>query len=118
MSRFVRVSLLICLALAHSAGQADPAQNPEIEALLQGVGRSDCTFIRNGAEHSAQDAEAHLRMKYRRGKRYVKTAEDFISRIASKSSWTGKPYQVECAAHAPQNTENWLTDRLVALRAQ
>ena len=95
-ARAPSVVLLVGLwAAVGSAGAADRA-DAEIEQILAAVGRSGCTFVRNGTPHSAPDAEDHLRMKFRKGARYVKTAEDFIDRLASASSWTGKPYRVQC----------------------
>jgi hypothetical protein len=88
----------------------------EIEYLVDTIGASDCTFIRNGKRHSAEDAEDHLRMKYRRGKRYAPTAEKFIERLASASSWTKKPYFIECAGEDAVPTGEWLTAHLDASR--
>ena len=56
-------------------------------------------------------------MKYRRGKKYAPTAEKFIERLASKSSWTGKPYQILCPGVPASNSGEWLTSQLEALRA-
>ena len=51
-------------------------------------------FIRNGSEHSATDAEAHLRMKWDRQKDQVRTAEDFIVRCGTQSSQSGQRYEI------------------------
>ncbi len=83
-----------------------------IEHLLVSVGNSGCTFIRNGKEYSSTDAEDHLRMKYRRGKKWATDAEAFIDRLASKSSFSGKPYRIRCGTDAAQLTSDWLTQRL------
>lgn len=84
----------------------------EIEYLVSAVGTSDCTFIRNGKRHTAEAAEDHLRMKYRRGRKYASTAEDFIKYLASASSWTKKPYYIECAGQRAVPTGEWLTEHL------
>ena len=91
---------------------------PEIDFLLTTVGSSDCVFIRNGKRHSAADAEDHLRMKYRRGKRYATTTEDFIERLASKSSMSKKLYHIECPGEPVTPSGEWLTERLVEYRAR
>ncbi len=75
--------------------RADSAET-EINYLIEQVAQSNCTYIRNGDEHDSADAADHLRLKYRRGKRYVDTAEHFIDRLASESSWSGDPYQMRC----------------------
>jgi hypothetical protein len=52
-------------------------------------------FIRNGKAHDASEAAAHLAFKYARAKSRVSTAEDFIKRVASKSSVSGKEYLIQ-----------------------
>ncbi|MCP4301957.1 MAG: DUF5329 domain-containing protein [Gammaproteobacteria bacterium] len=89
----------------------------EIEYLLTTLGTSECTFIRNGKRHNAENAEEHLRMKHRRGKRYVTTAETFIERLASSSSMSKKPYYVECSGDEPVPSGDWLMQRLSEYRA-
>ena len=95
--------------------RADDAAT-EIEFLVSTIGTSDCTFIRNGKRHSAEDAEDHLRMKYRRGKKYATTAEDFIKYLASASSWTKKPYYIECEDQQAVLAGEWLTAHLDGYR--
>ena len=80
-------------------------------------GESECEFNRNGSLHSAEAAAEHLELKYSRGKRYADSAEAFIERLASKSSWSGKPYQMICDGET-QPAGDWLTATLVALRDQ
>ncbi len=90
----------------------------EIEYLLAALGQSECTFIRNGKEHSPVDAESHLRMKYERGRKYVDSAEQFIDRLASESSWSGKPYYIQCPGEDRQKTVAWLSQRLAQYSAE
>ncbi|MGB0157082.1 MAG: DUF5329 family protein [Luminiphilus sp.] len=89
----------------------------EITALIEAVRESDCEFNRNGSLHSAEAAAEHLELKYSRGKRYADSAEAFIERLASKSSWSGKPYEMICDGET-QPAGDWLTATLVALRDQ
>lgn len=91
-------------------------QNPEIEYLLSSIGSSECVFVRNGSRHSAEKAEEHLRMKYKRGRRHATSTEAFIERLASKSSMTRKLYMMECPGVEPEPTGAWLTQRLEELR--
>ena len=116
-TRFIKLLLLIALF----AGQTTAfAQSPEVEIdyLLTAIGSSDCTFIRNDTRHTAADAEDHLRMKYRKTKRYIDSAEEFITRLASESSWTGKPYAIECTDSGAQSSSDWLSARLTTYRQQ
>jgi hypothetical protein len=57
-----------------------------------------------------------LRLKSRRGKSYYSTSEQFIDRLATESSWTGKPYSVQCPGVAPQSSNQWLHALLDDLR--
>ncbi len=114
MRVIVAFALLICLL--SPGARADEAPT-EIDYLLSTTGSSDCTFIRNGKRHSAQDAEAHLRMKYRRGKRHAPTSEKFIERLASKSSMSKKPYYIECTGEERIAFGQWLMQRLNEYRS-
>lgn len=84
----------------------------EVHYLLQYVATSGATFIRNGDEHSAEDAADHMAMKYRRASRYAKTAEDFIDNLASKSSFSGKAYTVVTADGQNLTSRDWLYSAL------
>ncbi|MEL6446546.1 MAG: DUF5329 domain-containing protein [Pseudomonadota bacterium] len=93
-----------------------PETAAEIEFLISAVGESGCTFVRNGKKHDAQAAEAHLRLKYRRGRKYATTAENFIERLASKSSMSRKAYQMDCPAAPAVASGDWLRARLAEYR--
>lgn len=90
------VIVLLVLSLALTSWADDDTASREIEYLLGFVSASDCTFIRNGSEHDASDAASHLRFKYQRASRHAKTADNFIDRLATKSSFSGKPYRMVC----------------------
>lgn len=83
----------------------------EIDHLLRFIENADCIFIRNGEPHSSQDAGAHIRKKYAHIKRRIKTTEDFIRYAATKSSMSGRPYQVVCSGEKTATAE-WLTREL------
>ena len=91
-------------------------EDPEVVYLLDWVRASDCTFIRNGDSYPAPDAADHLAMKYRRARRWVDSADDFIDRIATGSSMSGDPYQVQCPGETRQPSALWLTSALQAHR--
>jgi hypothetical protein len=110
------IALSIWLALVPSIVQADQTE-AEIDFLLTTIGHSDCVFVRNGKEYDAEDAEAHLRMKYKRGKRYAPTTEKFIERLASQSSMSKKPYFIECANDGRVPSGQWLTNLLNEYRS-
>ena len=104
--RKFQLMLLLCLALAPGA-HADEQMEQEIDHLLDAVAQSQCVFIRNGKEHGPQAAKDHLSLKRRRGKRYYSSADEFVERLASSSSWTGKPYFIRCGAAGEQLASEW-----------
>ena len=115
----MRIVLFTVLALTWVPGigaDSDIETETEIDFLLTTVGDSGCSFLRNGETHSSRDAEAHLRMKYRRGKRYASTTELFIERLASKSSMSKKPYFIECPGDEAVPTGDWLAAQLSDFR--
>lgn len=99
--------LLLCFLLGTPAVADDATMNAEIDYLLNTVASSDCTFIRNGKEHGPEAARDHLNLKRRKGKRYFSTTEEFIERLATSSSWSGKPYHIRCGDGEPQLAKAW-----------
>ena len=111
--------LTLAVALTATAKlHANEASATEIGLLLDFVSTSGCDFIRNNSRHPPQEAADHLQLKYSRGKRYADTTELFIDRLASKSSWTGKPYEVDCKDESPQTAGPWLHRALSDIRGQ
>jgi len=102
-------SLLLTMPCVLSA---EPAPDEEIEYLLETIGASNCTFIRNGTRHTSENAEDHLRMKYRKARRYVANGDEFIDKLAAESSWTGKAYTIDCPATGTETSRKWLSDLL------
>lgn len=105
-------TLALVLCLLPLGAQADDEVPAEIEYLLRSVGSSGCAFIRNGKRYDPRKAEDHLRMKYRRGKRYAATSEKFIERLASASSMSKKLYYIECEDEEMMPSGDWLLKRL------
>lgn len=119
MSRVLTLTLLLVMNLGlpwNAVAEPDQA-DAEIQYLLTFVADSGCTFVRNGDAHDSADAADHLRLKYDRGGRYADTAENFIDRLASGSSWSGKPYTVTCGEVTEPSGE-WLHRALDAYRQQ
>lgn len=112
------IATVLATAQVYAAELTSDAQQ-EIEALLSRLGKSDCKFQRNGKWHDAAEAQAHLRRKldYLVERELVASTEQFIERAASKSSRSGKAYQVQCGKRAPMASGPWLRVQLRALRA-
>ena len=75
-------------------GQNLPAaEKQKIETLIKEVGGlKDAKFIRNGSTYEPATAVRFLRGKWDANKSEVKTARDFIDKVATKSGTSGKPY--------------------------
>lgn len=70
-------------------------EKKKIEYLLDRVSRTPYNFVRNGQEYGGQMAVAHLRLKWFRAIKEVKTAAVFVDKIGSRSSLSGQPYYVK-----------------------
>lgn len=99
---------------------AEPAINVQIEVnfLLGYVDGSGCEFYRNGTWHDSKMAQEHLRDKYRylSARNQIITTEDFIEKVATKSSFTGRAYKVLCGKGAIVSSNQWLRAELVRFR--
>jgi Family of unknown function (DUF5329) len=94
MSRVLAV-LLLSFAVAAHAGDISSAENARIEYLFAAIASlPGAQFIRNGTSYDNKAAIDHLRTKLRFAGSHIKTAEDFIDYCASKSSISGKPYEI------------------------
>lgn len=118
MAGILALAWLLPMAVCDSAHAAPAAANPEIERLLQFVGTANVRFIRNGTEYSSLDAAVHLREKLAKAGNRVKTAEEFIEGIASKSYLSGQPYLVKFSDGHTEPAGTWLRQRLNTNRQQ
>jgi len=114
MKRVLLPLLLFAPLMSSTHAQTDA--EAEITSLIEAVRESGCDFNRNGSLHSAEAAAEHLELKYSRGKPYADSAEAFIERLASKSSWSGKPYEMICDGET-QPAGDWLTVTLAIIRS-
>jgi hypothetical protein len=100
MRRVILIVLAILLvSLSHSdfatATDLSPAEQKKIEVLVSCIEElTDGRFVRNGKDYSAAAAAEFLRRKWQTLRAEVCSAEDFIDRVASSSSTTGKPYLI------------------------
>lgn len=67
----------------------------KIEYLIVFISKQDGAFVRNGSEYTPGQAAEHLRMKWKKGGSAIKTANDFIEKLATNSSMSGKPYLIK-----------------------
>lgn len=108
------VLLLVAPAPAPTPAPASEAQL--IEALIQAVAHlQEAVFIRNGTEHTPQQAADHLRLKWKNAGGRVKTAPDFIRHCATGSSLSGKPYEIRFKDGHTMPARDWLWTELKRL---
>ena len=105
---------------AGSEKKSEEAKKNDLEAtiahLLEHVRTADVVFIRNGKEHSAEDAAKHIEKKYNHYKKKIKTPEDFIEKSATKSMMSGKLYQIRLKDGTVISNKDWLTAELTRYR--
>jgi hypothetical protein len=111
--------MLGALLLAPVARAEPPASvQMEINFLLGYIEGSGCEFYRNGSWYDSKAAQVHIRDKYKyliKGD-LVSTAEQFIDRAATESSFTGLAYEVKCSGGAAMTSKQWLRNELARLR--
>jgi hypothetical protein len=116
----IRPTVFVCslLFVLGGAGKLSAAESLEqtIQYLLDYVGKSNATFIRNGQTHTPAEAMTHIKAKYEHFKAEIKTPEDFIRLSASKSLLSGQPYLVRAGDGKEMRLDTWLTDALKAHR--
>jgi hypothetical protein len=92
---FVGLAFLSFGARLGAATPALMAEEAKINALLERVStQSAVAFVRNGKTYDAATAAKFLRGKWERQKGEVATVQEFITKIASKSSTSGQPYRI------------------------
>ena len=112
---FVIATVLSSLSGACGAAPLpQPQTETEVTHLLEFVQTSPCQFNRNDTWHNGKDARLHLEMKYdslaSRGA--ISKAEDFIDKAASKSSLSGRNYQIRCQDGKIISSAQWLSEEL------
>ena len=101
VTRQFKLILIFAFTLASgglSFVQAQTLPNSEkqkIEALIKQIANlKDAKFVRNGSAYNANSAAVFLRRKWGANESEVKTARDFIDKVASFSGTSGKPYLI------------------------
>jgi hypothetical protein len=84
------------LLMPFGAVAAEPTSEAEkIEALIKHIeGLAEVKFVRNGSPYDAKTAGRFLRAKWDAKQDEIKTAAEFIEKVASMSSTSGKPYLI------------------------
>ena len=106
MKRFI--GLLLVFILGAGVANAMPlTEDQKIKALLSTLDNPGVVFIRNGERHDGAWGKKHLIEKWKGMKEEVKTADDFITKVATSSSQTGRPYQIEAKNGKVKDAAAW-----------
>lgn len=109
------VVLAGALTCTPASATPDARSSAEIDKILTNIASSGCTFIREGKEYTGSDARKHLEFKLDFVRSRIDTTEQFIERLASKSSTTGNPYHIRCGSNDTV-AQAWLDAQLKLIR--
>ena len=115
MIRSVAAAVLLSGLIALPALGSERDWQQEVSYLLDYIAQSGCTFMRNGKVYEAHQARDHINKKYEHIKKRISSTEQFITYAASKSSISGKPYEVNCGEGAMLSS-TWLEEELRNVR--
>ncbi len=110
-----RIIVFIYLSIGISANAfANPPLEQQIQSLIESIGESECSFVRNGKSHTPEASMQHLGRKYLHFKDDIDSVARFVELAASKSMITGRAYEVQCAGESQPSSE-WLRKQAVQL---
>jgi hypothetical protein len=114
--RLVAGFLIAGIVLVGAPATAEPPTSaPEdIQYLLDAIERSGCEFYRNGSWYAAADARSHLASKYHEveKRRPVRSVQDFIDWVGTRSSMSGEAYRVRCPGSDTMTSAEWFRREL------
>ncbi len=114
------LALLFACSNHAFATNISPSTQQEIQYLFKALENSDCKFNRNGSWYAPTEASEHLQKKYKymADHNYISTTESFIDNAASKSSMSGKAYEVKCGDGKPVESKQWFINTLKNYRTE
>ena len=98
-SRIISAALLLAVSMMGPlnlrAAEKPLTEKEKIQVLIKALeSLKEATFIRNDSDYDAKAAARFLRGKWQAQEKEIKTAMDFIDKVASVSSTSGKPYVI------------------------
>jgi hypothetical protein len=114
------VCAVLLAGVSVRAEEKKPLTEPQkIDALIAAVEKlKDAKFVRNGKEYDGKSAADHMRRKRKAARDKVKTAREFIDRLASKSSASGEPYKIRFKDGKEVTSAEFLTKDLEKLEGK
>ena len=116
MFKATRAVILTLLFPVFCLADVPEGQRAEVQHLIAYVKNSACRMDRNGTWHANTEAAEHIERKYHYFRDEIMNTEDFIRLSATKSTWSGKHYRVQCAGEAIENSAQWLLRELQQYR--
>jgi hypothetical protein len=116
-----RALLLILMIISVLGFGADAFAKPmsehaKIVRMLDIIGSSNLTFIRNGIEYNAKEAKQHLQDKVDFFGDQIRTTDDFIKYVGSKSIVSDTPYFVRFPDGTEVEAAVWLRQQLAEMK--
>jgi hypothetical protein len=98
MKKIAAIILFSLVTAVQTGAQTKLTEEQKIDHLVLFIRNlKGAMFIRNGTEHLATAAADHLQMKREKAGSRIKTAKDFIEKVATKSSISGDYYMIRFA---------------------
>ncbi len=99
-----------------SLSTSDLSEAQRIELLIAFVEDLEgAMFVRNGKEYAAAEAAQHLRDKWDWNAEEIRTAEEFIRLVATRSSQTGELYLIRLPDGSERQTAQLLSEELARI---
>jgi len=111
-TRHLTIALLLAGHVTTTFADVPGEQRHEVEHLLNFVANTTCIINRNGSLHSGPEALSHIKKKYAYFRDEITSTEEFIELSASKSTFSGNVYTVQCNNHQTVTTQEWLLGEL------
>jgi uncharacterized protein YacL (UPF0231 family) len=106
-------------AAIYSGSDTSLTEAQKVERLLQYIRTLEgATFIRNGMEHTCQEAADHLQAKWEKHMSKISTAEEFVLNLASASGLSGEEYKIRFQDGTTVTTKEVLLEELKRLEQQ
>jgi hypothetical protein len=108
--------ILLFMFLSSVSADVPEEQVVEVEHLLNYLADSDCRMIRNGKSYSSKDGAKHMRRKYNYFRDEISSTEEFIEFAGTKSTRSGRLYEVLCIGQEREFSRDWLLVELKVYR--
>ena len=118
--KWVVCALVLLLGCSMARAQVAPPEpeKQKIEALINRVSDlKGAKFIRNGREYDVNTAVRFLRGKWKANDEEVRTARDFVDKVASISGTSGEPYHIRFQDGRETTSRNFLLAELRELES-